>query len=157
VLQLRVHIFPLPYHRNGFITSQGAYAVAGLPGNPGRTNSSAVVDYFTLSFENLAELSSGSRGLTEFEFRDKLAGLVQKRFGFPASSFLEYIQPGGTFDAATRLGWKYAAGRGISGTPQYIVNGVPDATPEGFSSLSSFQKYVEKLAQPQYSNFNVQK
>ena len=44
----------------------------------------------------------------------------------------------------SRYAWKYAAFRGITGTPQYIVNGVivPDAS--GYDK-SQWEDYINKL------------
>lgn len=43
-----------------------------------------------------------------------------------------------------RYAWKYAASRGITGTPQYIVNGVQ--VPDGSSfSKTQWEDFINKL------------
>ena len=42
-----------------------------------------------------------------------------------------------------RYAWKYAASRGITGTPQYIVNGVQVPDPPG--SKTEWEDYINKL------------
>lgn len=46
---------------------------------------------------------------------------------------------------ASRYSWKYAASRGITGTPEYIVNGV--IVPDGASySKAQWEDFINKLA-----------
>ena len=42
-----------------------------------------------------------------------------------------------------RYAWKYAASRGITGTPQYIVNGVQ--VPDAPDSKSEWEDFINKL------------
>ena len=43
------------------------------------------------------------------------------------------------------VSWRYALSRGMTGTPQYIVNGiwVPDAT--GFESVKDWETFFKSL------------
>lgn len=43
-----------------------------------------------------------------------------------------------------RYAWKYAASRGITGTPQYIVNGVQVPDAPGYSK-SQWDDFINKL------------
>ena len=43
----------------------------------------------------------------------------------------------------SRYAWKYAASRGITGTPEYIVNGVQ--APDAPGSTTEWEEFINKL------------
>jgi len=62
---------------------------------------------------------------------------------FSAAAFLAGLNSPAA-DSATRVSWKYIVSRGISGTPNFLVNGVAvDADPDW--GLSEWKKLIQPL------------
>lgn len=49
-----------------------------------------------------------------------------------------------------RYAWKYAAHRGITGTPQFIVNGVRAPELQGYDSAVQWEQFISKLLNAPY-------
>ena len=52
-------------------------------------------------------------------------------------------------DYKSRYAWKYAASRGITGTPQFIVNGVNAPELPGYSK-EQWEQFISKLLSSPY-------
>ncbi|XXQ30125.1 Thioredoxin-like fold domain-containing protein [Plasmodiophora brassicae] len=112
------HVFPLPYHRNAFAMAQLAHYIGNRLNTTGflkwKTGAFAVQD----SFGNQA-----TSGLSQDDVNSRLADVVAQHVGIDKESALAALKDG-QFDWATRVSWKYACSRAVSGTPTYLVNGV---------------------------------
>ncbi len=49
-----------------------------------------------------------------------------------------------------RYAWKYAASRGITGTPQFIVNGVIAPEAAEFNSIIEWENFIDELIKSPY-------
>lgn len=119
-LGFTLHTFPLPYHQHAFLASEGAVVMASkFPAQ--------FWQYIDLIFDRQ---ESFYNAVTEKEtmvaVRASLANLVQAELGVPATGFLEGIADS-TLNGDTRASWKYGCSRHVSGTPTFLVNGVPVA------------------------------
>jgi len=132
---LEYHLFPLPYHRNGFLTSQAAFVVANTSGLAAFT---AFKDEFYSGcggvgcqqrYWNVA--ANGSAGplisLPQAQTTAEVRKVAAR--AAPALTDAEWRHGmsghGGTAaDHATRALWKYGASKAVVGTPATFVNGV---------------------------------
>lgn len=137
-LQLRIHILALPYHYLAFEVAQaGKYIEQNYPSkfiafleyiyaNQSTYLSKAKSQVYADSLATLAKDTSAATGVSQDEIAKALAS--------------------SDYNWATRVSWKFATSRGISGTPQYLVNGVyaPDASDN--SSQSDWTYYFKLLS-----------
>lgn len=138
-LQVRIHILPLPYHYLAFEVSQaGKYIEQNHP-----EKFIAFLEYF---FANQSTYLVKGKGLV---YSDNLAVLAKDTSAATGVSESEITKALASSDVnwATRVSWKFGTSRGVSGTPQYIVNGVfaPDASDN--SSQSDWTYYFKLLSE----------
>jgi protein-disulfide isomerase len=138
-LQLRIHILPLPYHYLAFeVTQAGKYIELNYPNkfipfleyifaNQGTYLSKAKSQVYADNLATLAKDTSIATGVSQDEIANALANK--------------------DVNWATRVSRAFAVSRRISGTPQYIVNGVyaPDASEN--SSQSDWTYYFNLLSE----------
>ena len=119
-LRFTAHIFPLPYHINSFLVSQGARVIADNLQQPADiwTYINYIFAIQTL-FYNQATAS-----LTQEQVQQKLVGLVNKLLPNYAGVFEKGLEYGTPFDYEARISWKYGCSRGVTGAPVYLANGV---------------------------------
>jgi len=119
-LKFTVHIFPLPYHINSFLVSQGARVIADNLAKP-----ADIWAYFELIFasQNLFT-NAATANQTQEQIHKTLASTVT--FALPAYSgiFEKGLEAGTPFDSEARISWKYGCSRGVTGAPVYFANGV---------------------------------
>lgn len=56
-----------------------------------------------------------------------------------------------TLNFATRISWKYAVSRGVSGTPGFLLNGVPIITEDvdgGAWNLTQWKDFIDPVLKP---------
>lgn len=114
-LDLIVHELPLPYHRNGFLSTQGLYLIeANLP--------ETTFAYIEAVLARNSDFSTANTvNKTETEVLDMLADIAVSATGVDKSFFISEI---GNYRTQTINAWKYAVKRNQAGTPSYSVNGV---------------------------------
>jgi protein-disulfide isomerase len=136
-VRLTLHAFPLPYHRNAYLTAQAAQAL----GASGHANASAHVFAWTEAvFAAQGELGNGAtESLTTSQVKRKLEGLAKSSTGQDVTLFTDAA------DGAARVSWKYACYRGVFGTPTYLVNGVPAPDDSGSWDADQWIKFVSGL------------
>lgn len=140
-LQVRVHTFPLPYHRNALLANQAGQAIAAQLES----------DFFVWMEAVYAEQESYGNVITtnktEVEVKEMLASLAQKTLNIePAKTmgWLDYTSP---YDEATRVSWKFGCSKAVSGTPTIFVNGVVvDADPTW--NLTQWRKLLDPIIHP---------
>ena len=127
-VELQLHMFPLPYHRNGMLVAQAATVVA---------NHSADRDSGFLKFqqemfgaqEKFWNAASSTKSLVETTLELK-AHAINAAPGLTDAQWAEGMSlvpgtAGTAADMKTREAWKYGAYRGATGTPAIFVNDVP--------------------------------
>ena len=119
------HVFPLPYHTFAFLAAQGAQVVKSLNGTD-----AAVYDYINLIFTNQGGFYSDTMTITQVT--DAYATLVAANLPYTKAQFLSGMADGNLNELA-RIHWKYATSRYTTGTPHFLVNGLPvdDQIPDG--------------------------
>uniref|UniRef100_A0A0E0DBN9 Thioredoxin-like fold domain-containing protein n=1 Tax=Oryza meridionalis TaxID=40149 RepID=A0A0E0DBN9_9ORYZ len=115
-----VHLFPLPYHSNAFISCRSIHAV-------NKINPSFVYPLLERFFEYQEGYYNQptygkTRATVDAEVAKNLvapvigeANLAAYKAGFNDSKS----------DQATRISFKYGCARGVTGTPYFFVNGIP--------------------------------
>jgi len=120
-VQLKVVLFPLPYHRNSHVMSKGAHVINSQSNTTTQNN---VYSWFKVIYDNLnLVVPSATADKTDGQVLDILAPLAQKACGISPNVFKKGVS-NEDIDEATRLAWKYACTRGVYGTPMFTVNDV---------------------------------
>lgn len=131
-----VHIFPLPYHRNAFIAAQGGRVVRAH-------GPSLFPRYVDVLFAHQDAFLDAARNMTEPQVLRALADVVREAGLMAPDLFLR-----GMADAdlnwATRVDWKFACTRGVYGTPQIHVNGVYDDDASSYS-VEQWRQLLDRL------------
>ncbi|KAL5457139.1 hypothetical protein EMCRGX_G034379 [Ephydatia muelleri] len=127
-----IHIFPLPYHHNAFFMQWAGTAIRAF-------NSDKFMAFTTAVFQNQNTFLTEAVNMTEIQVKNTIAQFVETNVGISADVILEGFQDS-TLYYASVYDWKYAASRTITGTPQFIVNGVvvPDAQGYNFAQWKTF-------------------
>ncbi|WJX46974.1 hypothetical protein P8452_33714 [Trifolium repens] len=121
-VSLVVHLLPLPYHDNAFVASRALHIVNGL-------NRSATFPLLESFFKYQAAFyGAPTRNLSRASIVDEIVKFSSAVVG---NSYHTSIKNGfndSSTDLLTRVSFKYATSRGVSGTPFFYVNGfvLPD-------------------------------
>lgn len=122
-VSLVVHLLPLPYHDNAFVASRALHIVNSL-------NRTATFPLLEAFFKyQAAFFGAPTRNLSRAFIVDEIVKFTSATVG---NSYHTSIKNGfndTNSDHLTRISFKYAASRGVSGTPFFYVNGfvLPDA------------------------------
>ena len=121
-IHFRIHTFPLPYHTNAFVTSQGLHVIA----NATNRNLDVIYRYATLLFQNQEKWYNGAtQNYTMPQVVDSLATFVAQAGLLAKDKFLSGMNSDDLNDE-TRISWKYACSRGnsflVSHRPSFIVS-----------------------------------
>ncbi|CAH0480814.1 unnamed protein product [Peronospora belbahrii] len=141
--RVKVVIFPLPFHQYGFTVAESVYTITSALGD----------DYFTPWLEVLYEnqerfWNKATVKLSAMQVTNQLRDLANKTFPSLTSKKWEEGMTGygGTeADQHTRITWKYACTRTVTGTPQYILNGVPFDEADSAWKLEDWLKVIDPL------------
>ena len=107
-IHVRIHTFPLPYHTNSFVVSQGLHVVA----NATNRNLDTIFQYATKVFDNQQIWSNdGTKAMTMPQIVDSLASFVDRLGLVPKATFVAGMASDEINDE-TRISWKYACSRG---------------------------------------------
>jgi protein-disulfide isomerase len=135
-VRLTIHLFPLPYHRNAFMSTQAAYVV-------NHHCPQSFYEFIKVSYRNLEDL-------TDISTMDLNANQVAKLIVGNAKlskckheNFETDLQPVSLFSSEARSAWKFGASRGVFGTPFVFVNGVSD-TNRSYSA-EEWKNLIESL------------
>jgi protein-disulfide isomerase len=107
-IHFRIHTFPLPYHTNAFVVSQGLHVVA----NATNRNLDAIFQSTTQIFENQQIwYNAATKSMTMPQVVDSLATFVAKIGLVSKDKFLAGMASD-DLNEETRISWKYACSRG---------------------------------------------
>ena len=128
LLDVTLHVFPLPYHLNSFYASQMAFFIQ-------KKYPERYVDYLRLQLQKEGKYNSST---------DVSANVVQSWLQEDAKTVIGKDDPEikivferDEFNIECRVAWKYAITRGVLGTPTAFINGV---------AVSNLPFKVEELA-----------
>lgn len=148
-VRLIVHMFPLPYHRAAFPAAQIAQVIA-------ENSTQLLWRWMDAYFNEQDKFKNGAiHHLSEEELHAQMVELAESSVNLPKRLLSSGLAYGNEYDAKTRVSWKYACSRGISGTPQFLVNGVL-VQMDGDASVSDWESLLLPLlaqkSQPHHSH-----
>mmetsp|Transcript_11250 Transcript_11250/g.21958 ORF Transcript_11250/g.21958 Transcript_11250/m.21958 type:complete len:237 (-) Transcript_11250:48-758(-) len=133
-LRITMHTFPLPYHHNAFLVAQVAHALG----------ENKIWDWMEVIYANQEKFGNAATAdMTREEVQAALGDLAENH-GLPRDVVLNGLKSSDV-DQATRVSWKYACYRGVSGTPTYLVNGVPAPTEAGGWSSTQWIRFIDQI------------
>ena len=107
-IHVRIHTFPLPYHTNSFVASQGLHVIA----NATNRNLEAIFQYATKVMENQQIwYNDATKTMTMPQVIESLASFVDRLGLLTKEKFLAGMASDDVNDE-TRISWKYACSRG---------------------------------------------
>ena len=137
-LRLVVHIYPLPYHYYAFIVGRaGRFIQLNYPSN--------FTSFTTWFFQHQTKYLSLAQQWNQATLYDNLATDTQTATGVPFS-LVEAALNNATYDYNLRISWKYAASKAITGTPQYLVNGIWAPETADFITAQDWQDFFDGLS-----------
>lgn len=138
VLTLRMHMFPLPYHRNSFLVAMGAQVV-----NRMISSAQGVYNWTGSVYDKIETLSNtATKSMSEIQIISML-GDIAAGLGIQKSVFVQKMADP-LVDEDARVEWKYTCTRGISGTPMFTINDVIVAADASWS-LEDWRKVIDPL------------
>jgi protein-disulfide isomerase len=139
-IHVRIHTFPLPYHTNSFVASQGLHVVANVTNR----NIDKIYQYATKIFDNQQMwYNDATKSMTMPQVIDSLASYVDRVGLISKSAFLNGMTNDDINDE-TRISWKYACSRGVTGTPTFFINGVATSASSAWS-LDDWKSVIDPI------------
>ncbi|CAF3333822.1 unnamed protein product [Rotaria sp. Silwood2] len=139
-IHFRIHTFPLPYHTNSFVASQGLHVIANVTNR----NLDAIYLYTTKVFENQTTwYNDATKSMTIPQVIDSLATFVNQIGLVSKDKFMVGMMSDDINDE-TRISWKYACSRGVIGTPTFLINGVITSAGPSWS-LSDWKSVIDTI------------
>jgi len=139
-IHFRIHTFPLPYHTNSFVASQGLHVIANVT----NLNLNTIFNYATKVFQNQEKwYNDATKSSTMLEVVDSLATFVAGADLAPKDKFLAGIASV-DINEETRISWKYACSRGVVGTPTFLINGVAVSADASWS-LADWKSVIDPI------------
>ncbi|CAI2379850.1 unnamed protein product [Moneuplotes crassus] len=119
LVEVVVHIFPLPYHHHAFFPAQLGAFIADQ-----NNNHTEFFEYSDWIFDHQDEFNSGSVELTQPQVQAKLCAEASADLAFldESACLQEFSNNDHNNDA--RISFKLAAYYGVNGTPTTFLNGV---------------------------------
>ncbi|KAG6584958.1 uncharacterized protein IUM83_08381 [Phytophthora cinnamomi] len=145
-VRVKAVLFPLPFHQHGFIAAESVFTVTSALGD----------DHFTPWLEVLYQNqerfgNKATKDKSAVQVTDELKALAKQTFPDLTDKQWERGMTGygGTeADQHTRVAWKYACTRTVTGTPQYTLNGVPFEDADSSWKLEDWRKIIDPLVKP---------
>jgi hypothetical protein len=115
-IHFRIHTFPLPYHTNAFVASQGLHVVANVTNR----DLESIFRYTTKLFENQQTwYNNATKSMTMLQIIDSFATFADKTGLISRDKFLNGMMSD-DINYETRVSWKYACSRGKFNTKNII-------------------------------------
>ncbi|XP_068313900.1 uncharacterized protein [Pyrus communis] len=134
-----IHLLPLPYHDNAFVTSRALHIVNQL-------KPSATFPLLEWFFKNQERYyNAQTRNISRVAVVNDLVNSVTEVIGNSYHSALEFGFSDLKTDLKTRVSFKFSTSRGVYGTPTFFVNGF--VLPDAGSSLdfNGWKKIIDPL------------
>ncbi len=135
-LTFYVHFLPLPYHQNAFLAVKVLKLIE-------KRAWGKFWDFLSLQFDKIPDYTSGALSKSESAVKQELIADAIKVIG-SSSPDIQSVFETQEWEIEARLAFKYAAYRGVTGTPMLFINGVlVEDVPEGVEGLVQlFSKYI---------------
>ncbi|EOA35693.1 hypothetical protein CARUB_v10020919mg [Capsella rubella] len=140
-VSLLLHLLPLPYHDNAYVTSRALHIVNTVNANATFSLLEGFFKHQTSFYNAQTQL------LSRPEVVEKIVQLGTVTLGNSYQPVLKSGLSDKKSDRATRVSFKYSASRGVYGTPTFYVNGFvlsDDASPSNFGG---WKKIIDPLVQ----------
>lgn len=121
-LGMRIHILPLPYHHFSFVVAQaGRFIQQSYP--------TKFMNFVTFMFQYQSIILNGYPSWDFQTVNLKVAGLTNQATGVSTTLILNALNDD-NINYSSRISYKYAGARTLTGTPMYLVNDVwvPEAS-----------------------------
>lgn len=137
LVNLKVHIFPLPYHPFSFVVAQaGRYIQQQYP--------SKFLQYLDYMFEYQDFILNDYPTWNFTTVQSKVATYANQGTKIPYNYILSNLS-NPDINYSSRVSWKYAASRTMTGTPLFLINEVWVPGVSGFTSSSDWENYFNSL------------
>ncbi|XP_024009147.1 uncharacterized protein LOC112084164 [Eutrema salsugineum] len=140
-VSLLLHLLPLPYHDNAYVTSRALHIVNTLNANATFSLLEGFFKHQALFYNAQTQLLSRPAVV------DKIIKLGTATLG---NSYLSVLKSGFSdtkSDRATRVSFKYSASRGVYGTPTFYINGFVLADAGSPLDFGGWRKIIDPLVQ----------
>lgn len=123
-IDIRVHLFPLPYNQGSFLVAQACVA-SGIIQKSSRT----VLECLQLMFDNQKDIKTKAMNThTVPQVIDDLVDLISGNMSVSkdalAKQMVQELEGGASSYAVTKSDWKFGTSMGVFATPAVFVNGV---------------------------------
>ncbi|RID75192.1 hypothetical protein BRARA_B02249 [Brassica rapa] len=138
---LLLHLLPLPYHDNAYVSSRALHIVNALNANATFCLLEAFFEHQALFYNTQTQL------LSRPDVVEKIVKLGTATLG---NSYRHVLKSGFTdtiSDRATRVSFKYSASRGVYGTPTFYVNGFVLSDAGSPLDFGGWRKVIDPLVQ----------
>ena len=131
LISFKIHIYPLPYHRNSYLASVGMKFIE-------ENYPTYFLTYLEKEFLSMANYNVQYRNLDEYTVRGLIREDVRQVLDV-ADDKINNIFEDDELNGKVRVSWKYGASKGVYGTPNLFVNDVAngDISMEGMMALIS--------------------
>lgn len=145
-----IHPYPLPYHRNGFMASWASYIVRSLrPENGNKAQYDFIMEAFS---KQEALYNVNAENVTWSQAQQMLAGWAQESVNVSKSEFLarfvcNFKTCDNSYDLANTA-FKYGAAHGAAATPTTLLNGQALVVDTSSWDLAAWKIVLDPLVFP---------
>ncbi|CAE5964289.1 unnamed protein product [Arabidopsis arenosa] len=136
-----LHLLPLPYHDNAYVTSRALHIVNTVNANATFSLLEGFFKHQSLFYNAKTNL------LTRAAVVEKIVELGTVTLGKSYQSVLKSGFSDKKSDRATRVSFKYSGSRGVYGTPTFYVNGFVLSDAASPSNFGGWKKIIDPLVQ----------
>jgi hypothetical protein len=137
-LGLRIHVLPLPYHHYSFVVAQaGRYIQQNYPAK--------FMSFVSFMFQYQNIVLNGYTAWTLEIANLRIAGLTNQATGVPTTEVVNALSDD-TINYSSRLSYKYAGARTMTGTPLYLINDVWVPSASTFTTSSDWSSFFQSLS-----------
>ena len=136
-LGVRIHIYPLAYHPYSFVVAQaGRFIQQSYP--------SKFMSFLTYMFSHQSLIINNCQNWNFPTVKNKVAQYTNQATGVSISEILRALD-NNNINWSSRVSWKYATSRGITGTPMYLVNQVLVGEACSFTTSAQWSQFFSSL------------
>lgn len=136
-LGLRIHIYPLPYHPFSFVVAQaGRYIQQSYP--------TKFMAFLTYMFTHQNLILQNYMNWNFPTVQNKVAQYTQQATGVSFSEIINALNDN-DLNWSSRVSWKYATSRMMTGTPTYMINQVWVAEVGSFTTAAQWSAFFNTL------------
>lgn len=137
-LRMVIHIYPLPYHYYSFdVGRAGRFIQLNYPQN--------FTSFLNYIFKHQDEYLDLAKYWNQADLYKHLSTSTQTATGVPYS-LIESALNNSTYDYSLRTSWKFATSKAITGTPQYMLNGIWVPSAESFDTVQDWENFFNSLS-----------